>query len=227
MHELRPAMIRRGLERARRTIGSEREEDDMGWIRAAAIWLAACAVSIAPAVSLAQEDTLPVTPGAGQYLPAASDLGAGWVEIWRGGIAPGPELFKEGVKAVYGGPEGARAIVFVWVTLDNATVVRRSWEATTQIFDDYRLEFANDYDRAAAKDLAALPPPHGCVEATRAEGAASKQQFPGGLTLCAVDPDVIVLGIVSGTLDGKQGHVASDALIEMALDRDAVATPTG
>ena len=198
----------------------------MHWLRFAAVCLTTCAAMIAPVVTLAQDDTLPVTPGAGQYLPAAADLGAGWVEIWRGGIAPGPELFREGVKAVYGGPAGARAIVFVWVTLDSATVVRRSWEATTQIFDDYRLEFANDYDRTAAKTLDTLSPPAGCAEAARAEGAASKQQFPGGLTLCAVDPDVIVLGIVSGALDGKQGHLASDALVEMALDRVAVATPT-
>ncbi|HEU0114056.1 MAG TPA: hypothetical protein VFQ80_05245 [Thermomicrobiales bacterium] len=198
----------------------------MRWLRIAAVCLTTCAASISPAVSLAQSDTLPVTPGAGAYLPAAADLGAGWVEIWRGGIAPGPELFREGVKAVYGGPAGARAIVFVWITLDSPTVVRRSWEATTEIFNDDRLEFANDYDRAAAKNLDALKPPAGCVEATRAEGAASKQQFPGGLTLCAVDPDVIVLGIVSGALVGKQGHLASDALVEMALGHATMATPT-
>ncbi|HEU5432273.1 MAG TPA: hypothetical protein VFU81_11455 [Thermomicrobiales bacterium] len=199
----------------------------MRWLHIALACLAASASLLAPAVSLAQDATPPATPAAGLYLPAAADLGAGWVEIWRGDIAPGPELFKDGVKAVYGGPAGARAIVFAWVTLDSATVVRRSWEATTEIFDDYRLEFANDYDRAAAKDLAALPPPAGCAEASRAEGAASKQQFPGGLTLCAVDPDVIVLAIVSGTLDGKQGRLASDALVERALGRRPAATPTG
>ena len=52
----------------------------------------------------AQGETLPVTLGAGAYLPSASDLGPDWQEISQAGIAPGPELFAEGVKAVYGGP---------------------------------------------------------------------------------------------------------------------------
>src|SRR3954464_4488616 len=44
--------------------------------------------------------------GRGRYLPAAEASGDGWIETSRAGIAPGPELFREGVRAVYGGPEG-------------------------------------------------------------------------------------------------------------------------
>jgi hypothetical protein len=198
----------------------------MGRLRVAVIWLAMLGLLAAPSGTRAQEQPLPVTPGAGKYLPAATEFGSGWTDVWQGGIDPGAELFKEGVKAVYGGPNGARAIIFVWVIQDSTTAVRRSWESTTEIFDSYRYEFADDYDYSAAKTLDSVSAPLGCVEASRAEGSASKQQFPGGLTLCAVDPDVIILAIASGTINDQQGYLASDALVQMALDQATAATPT-
>jgi hypothetical protein len=36
--------------------------------------------------------------------------------------------------------------------------------------------------------------------------------------MCAIDPDVILLAIVSGGLGGKTGYPASDALIALALE---------
>ncbi len=47
-------------------------------------------------------------------------------------IAPGPELFAEGVKAVYGGPAGSRAVVYVWLTHQGDQTTRRSWQAITE-----------------------------------------------------------------------------------------------
>ena len=184
------------------------------------IWTLCLAILLfgGPAAVLARDDTLPVTPGAGRYLPAATELGADWIDVWQAGIDPGAELFKEGVKGVYGGPGGSRAIVFAWVIQDSVTAVRRSWEATTDLFDSFRYETADNYDYSAVDDLKSMDPPPGCVEASRAEGASSKQQFPAGITLCAVDPDVVVLAIVSGELDGKQGYAASDALIATVLE---------
>lgn len=35
--------------------------------------------------------------------------------------------------------------------------------------------------------------------------------------MCAVDPDVILLTIVSGDLEGETGYLSSDLLIQMAL----------
>jgi len=194
--------------------------------RIVVVWLAIAAWIMAPAAGQAQSNALPVTPGAGKYLPAAADVGPGWVDVWRGGIAPGADLFREGVKAVYGGPEGARALVFVWLTQDGATTSRRAWASTTQLFDSYRDPFAGAADSSAASRLAGLPAPAGCAEASRAEGLDARLLFPGGLTLCAVDPDVIILAIASGTVAGKQGHAASDALVELALDHAGMATPT-
>lgn len=198
----------------------------MRWVRDLVIWLVIAVWVMAPAAGRAQGAALPVTPGAGKYLPAAADLGPGWADVWRGGIAPGADLFREGVKAVYGGPEGARAVVFVWLTQDSGTTSRRAWASTTQLFDSYRDLFAGAADPSAASRLAPLPAPAGCAEATRAEGPDARLLFPGGLTLCAVDPDVIILAIASGAIDGKQGHAASDALVELALDHAGKATPT-
>jgi hypothetical protein len=82
-------------------------------------------------VARAQNDgLLPVTPGAGRYLPAAEALGDGWIETSRAGIAPGPELFREGVRGVYGGPEGTRALVYVWLTQAGETARQGAWDTT-------------------------------------------------------------------------------------------------
>jgi hypothetical protein len=175
--------------------------------------------SLIPSIALAiqDEDPLPVTPGAGRYLPEATDLGPGWVSIWQAGIDPGADLFKEGVKAVYGGDTGSRAVVYAWVIQDSTTAVRRSWEATAELLSSQRYEWASDYDWSQASEIDGLEPPSGCVESSRAEGSNADSQYPAGLTLCAVDPDVIVLTIVSGELDGESGYLASDALIRISL----------
>jgi hypothetical protein len=176
--------------------------------------------SLTPSFALAiqDDDPLPVTPGAGRYLPEASDLGPGWVSVWQAGIDPGADLFKEGVKAVYGGEGGSRAVVYAWIIQDSTTAVRRSWESTADFLSNQRYEWASDYDWSQASEIDRLQPPPGCVESSRAEGSNADSQFPAGLTLCAVDPDVIVLTIVSGELGGESGYLASDALIQTVLD---------
>lgn len=176
-------------------------------------------LTLAPLVTRAAQDdeVLPVTPGAGKYLPAESDLGPGWTKVWEAGIDPGADLFKEGVKAVYGGDGGSRAVVYAWVIQDSTTAVRRSWESTAELLGSQRYEWASDYDWSQADDIDGVDPPAGCVESSRAEGANPDSQFPAGLTLCAVDPDVIILAIVSGELGENTGYLASDALIALAL----------
>ena len=176
--------------------------------------------SLVPSFALAiqDEDPLPVTPGAGRYLPEESDLGPGWVIVWQAGIDPGADLFKEGAKAVYGGNGGSRAVVYAWIIQDSTTAVRRSWESTADFLSNQRYEWASDYDWSQASEIDRLPPPPGCVESSRAEGSNADSHFMAGLTLCAVDPDVILLTIVSGELAGESGYLASDALIQTALD---------
>jgi hypothetical protein len=82
------------------------------WRPLVLIGMALSAMAPLPSVAAQDDEILPVTPGAGQYLPATVDLGPNWVDVWQSGIDPGAELFKEGVKAVCGGPDGSRAIVY-------------------------------------------------------------------------------------------------------------------
>lgn len=185
------------------------------WVLAVVAFL----LTFSPIMARAAQDdeVLPVTPGAGKYLPAADDLGPGWSKTWETGIDPGADLFKEGVVAVYGGDNGSRAIVYAWVIQDSSTAVRRSWESTTELLKNQRYEWASDYNYSEADTIDSLDPPAGCVESSRAEGSNPDSRFPAGLTLCAVDPDVIILAIVSGELSENTGYLASDALIALAL----------
>ena len=82
--------------------------------------------------------------------------------------------------------------------------------------ESYRAALAANASPATAR-LSALPPPPGCAKAARAEGTDAAAEFPGGLTRCAVDPDVILLAVVSGDLAGRSGARAADALIAAAL----------
>jgi hypothetical protein len=164
----------------------------------------------------AQGEALPVTPGAGAYLPAAADLGADWQEVSQTRIAPGPQLFAEGVKAVYGGPHGSPAFIYVWLARDE-TKMDGAWDATTEFLNAKQAQYAPQIDVARLHELARLNLPAGCTGAVRIEGLDGDQNFPAGLTLCAVAPDVIIMTIVSGTLGEDSGYLASDALLELAL----------
>src|SRR4051794_35948985 len=182
--------------------------------------VAMVAVGLFPAsVARAQNDgLLPVTPGAGRYLPVAEAFGQGWLEISQAGIAPGPKVFREGVKAVYGGPEGSRALVYVWLTQDGEKARQDAWDQTAAFFQIKTQQWAADDSSSQLSGTSATSPATGCREGRRAEGVDPDAQFAGGLTLCAVDPNVIVLTIVSGELDGASGSQASDALLQIALE---------
>ena len=182
------------------------------------LFAGAALISLLPFLTRAAQDgALPVTPGAGQYLPDAEAIGDGWVSIIEVGIAPGPELFEEGVKAVYGGPEGSCAVVYAWITREGEETTRRSWQTTAEFMGSARAEWGSQFPEDRENELVLPPPPDGCIEATRSEGAAGSTTIPVGLTLCAIDPDVIVMTIVSGSLDGETGYLASDALLTRVM----------
>jgi hypothetical protein len=174
---------------------------------------------LVPFSTLAQQDseTLPVTAGAGRYLPRAQEIGDGWIDIVRGGIAPGQELFQEGVKGVYGGPGGSRAVIYVWITQPDDATAQRAWKTTDDFMTSVQPQWGSVYTPSWSGELAQLSPPAGCANAARADGLDASTRFPVGMTLCAVEPDVIVLTIVSGTYAGQHGYLASDALLAKAL----------
>lgn len=196
----------------------------------AAVVAAALAVPTIP--SGAQEGTPTLAEATARYVPAPEALGEGWAVADRFDPVPTPTLFREGVKVVYAGPAGARAVLFAWVTREDAAAARGAWEATGVLLDRYRGEIAADLSFATTERLGTLDPPPGCVEARRAEGASGVFGFPAGLTLCAVEPDVVLLAVVSGQLAGERGYRAADALIAAALasagagDGTPTASPT-
>jgi hypothetical protein len=161
---------------------------------------------------------LPVTPGAGRYLPSAEAIGDGWREVSQAGIAPGPEFFREGVRAVYGGPDGTRALVYAWLTQDGEAAQQGAWEQTAAFFGTRIQLWAANVSSVQENEAGTPSPLAACSNVRQAEGVDPDTQFVGGFTLCAVDPDVIVLTIVSGELDGASGSEASDALLRIALE---------
>jgi hypothetical protein len=190
----------------------------MTLLRALLIGVAMFGLQI-PRLALARHDgeTLPVTPQAGRYLPDAHEVGADWSDILRGGIAPGPLLFLEGVKAVYGGPAGSRAVVYAWITQPGNEATRRAWQATVDFMASVQPRWGSVYTPSEEGDMAQLAAPAGCADAARADGLDASTRFPVGMTLCAAAPGAIVLTIVSGEYDGQEGYRASDALLVKAL----------
>lgn len=102
---------------------------------------------------------------------------------------------------------------------DERVAIRRSWEEASDLYHKYSGELEYDSDRDDMLDR--LPLPAGCIEAKRIDGTARQLGLdigiPMGLTLCAADPDVIVLTVVSGSVGSLTRHDASDAVASLML----------
>ena len=182
------------------------------------------------ALPVVGQDTPGVADPTAAYLPAPATLGDGWSLVRTGGLALPTELFRAGTLGVFTGPAGARILTGVMLATDSRVAVRRSWEEATDLFHKYSGELAYDPDRDDILDR--LPPPAGCVEAKRIDGTARQlgldTGIPMGLTLCAAEPDVILLVLVSGSVFSLTGYEASDAVASLMLNAAAsagIATP--
>ena len=167
-----------------------------------------------PAVGQEEDGGPPPESAVGRYVPPATALGAGWVVVQASDPQPNPALFREGAKVAYGGPAGARAVLFAWVLADGATQAD-AWAAAGQLGERYRAAFAADI--AGVQLDPAAPPPPGCAQAVRAEGRDPASEFSAGVTLCAVGGEAIVFAVVSGDLGVEHGAAASDRLVGLAL----------
>jgi hypothetical protein len=162
-------------------------------------------------------------------LPDASALGSGWTQI---SALPAVEdldpSFSDAATGVYGGPNGARAVVTVFIVTEGMTAIRQSWEVANGAFDFYRQNVDYGYQSSREEELAAQPLPEGCADARRiyAVDNLGAQQFPVGITLCAADPNVIVLAYASGEIDGLTANEASDAITALTLSGAGVSTPS-
>ena len=126
--------------------------------------------------------------------------------------------------AYLGGPAGARVEVVVVRVEDSPAAIRGSWEGVNELFDNLRVEFDADY--ASERDLQDRAGPTECSDLRRMEGTdALASPIPIGVTLCAADPDLIVLATASGEVNGLSGYRASDAVVELILRHEGVGTP--
>jgi len=165
----------------------------------------------------AAQETPEAGPNASRFLPEAAVFGDGWERTDQAGIEIPSDIFREGSMAIYAGPSGSRIVVMALLATDSRVAVRQSWEEATKRFDEYRYSVASNADYELAQRLEGLEPTAGCVEAKRAEGSDRYFGFTSGLTMCAVDPDIIVTAVVSGTLGKDVGYAASDAVVTEAL----------
>jgi hypothetical protein len=109
---------------------------------------------------------------------------------------------------------------------EGLTAVRDSWELSNDYFDHYSFNMDEEY--GSEEDLEDRPLPEGCADGRRTFGsdAVLGEDFPAGVTLCAADPDMIILAYASGAVDGQTGYLASDRLVELVLDQADTGTPS-
>lgn len=156
-------------------------------------------------------------PESGRFLPDATAFGSDWSQTDESGLEVPSDIFREGSIGVYAGPSGARIAILAFLATDSRVAIRQSWEEATEWFDRYRYALAENYDYQQLERLEAMEPPPGCVEAKRAEGTDSRFGFTAGVTMCAIDPDVIVLAVASGDVRDNSGFAASDEVIAAAI----------
>jgi hypothetical protein len=173
----------------------------------------------------AQEPTPEPGPNAAKLLPEANSLGKGWRLsqtvnpdlLARYSFEMSPDVFREGAAGIYVGPNGSRVVVVSLLITQNRVAIRQSWEDATALLDNVRSDSSTDYEREEA--LETMDPPAGCVEAKRIEGIEDFVLLPMGGTMCAIDPDGILIAFVLGTLGEQSGVSASDSVIGQALEQ--------
>jgi len=173
-----------------------------------------------PSVSTAAQASPVASPvaasNAERHLPAAEAIGEGWVEVATGVPEADPAIFVDAASAVYVGPGGARTVVTAWTNLPGRAGVQRSWESVGRVYDGVRFEVTGPKDDGREEELDPRPFPEGCVDARRIDGLDPLYGLPGAVTQCAIDPDVTVLVIVSGSINDVSGYAASDRVATAA-----------
>ncbi|MFT4038509.1 MAG: hypothetical protein QM692_10040 [Thermomicrobiales bacterium] len=166
----------------------------------------------------AAQDGTPAPGGlASSYLPGAESFGDGWGTLPPSSMTDlNTLIFQEGAAGYYVGPEGARAMVLVFLLTDARVTTRQAWDDVSSRFDTLRYRLTSDVNRDT--ELAAIPPPEGCEEVKRAEGSDSFS-LPNAITLCAGANNVIVLAMVSGGDAATLRYEAADALAWAAMAR--------
>jgi hypothetical protein len=169
-----------------------------------ALMFATCALLLTSS-ALAQSAT-----SANDLLPAADDLGPGWVELSSPLPTPDPDYPE--ARGWYAGPDGSRVVL--QVSVPPAESLFGNWEAIAQAVETDAPESLLNPEHPSAT----VPPIDGCSAIRRVQGlVASFPALTEAVTTCRTS-DAILHARVSGTWRGLQGTAASDALIHLLLD---------
>lgn len=183
-------------------------------MRRVATLMVAVLATIGAGAVRAQDDA------ASDYLFNPDVLGRGWEMIAEFPSANDLDpSFRDGSGAVYAGPFGARVVLLTYLIDDGTTAIRRSWEVTNELFDALRSEIDYGFESRRERDLADTPLPDGCTDGRRIYGVEriGLGQFPVGMTLCATDPNLIILVVASGEVNGQTETEASDTVVRQVL----------
>jgi hypothetical protein len=169
-----------------------------------ALMIVTCALLLTSSV-LAQSAT-----SSDDLLPAADDLGPGWVEL--SSTLPTPDPDYPEARGWYAGPDGSRVVLQVSVPPTESLF--GNWEAIAQAVEaDAPASLLNPEYPSATN-----PPIDGCSAIRRVQGvSASFPALTEAVTACRTS-DAILHARVSGTWRGLEGTAASDALIHLLLD---------
>jgi hypothetical protein len=175
--------------------------------------------ALAAAHALAQDSP------AAKLLPDAANLGSSWSTV--SGVPKQEGRASSGTSWAnmeYIGPNGARVLVTVYVVAAGPKAARDTWEIANRQFDVLRFSFDSAYGRE--RDLEEAPVVGGCADMRRVDGSEEVfSRIPVGLTLCAADPDILVIAYVSGEVRNLTGYAAADLLVELVLSRAGRPSP--
>jgi len=158
---------------------------------------------------------LPLDGRAAAFLPQPEAIGSGWTLIETGKPGADAGVFIDAASAVYVGPNGTRLAVLSYVNRPGRAALQRSWEDVSTVFDNYKSRFGI-YSYGREDQLGGQPLADGCVDEKRMDGYDDAFGLPVGITQCAIDPDITVLVVLSGELDGVIGYEASDAIATLS-----------
>ena len=157
------------------------------------------------------------------YLPTPESLGPDWVAVEVADFEVNTEAFRDGIVALYGGPAGARVKILA-LRLTDPTKARRSWELATETYEEFAHQHADGWYWNDG-DLVGIPAPAGCNDIKRAQGPDGYFTRNTGVTLCAHDPDIILIVVASGVINGTAGYSAADLVLNAAFSPAGTPTP--
>jgi hypothetical protein len=157
------------------------------------------------------------TPRPETLFPSVVDLGSGRGQlVFDVPLEPYPYLDRF-AGASYIGPKGSRIHVMYVAVANGPEATSKAWPEAEQLVADWGESFT--IDEAIQEKLDSTPPVAGCSDMRRLQGKdLISTRVMIGVSLCAVDTDVYVVALVSGWLDGLEGHQASDRVVELVLE---------